>query len=58
MPEHEQALAHFLKWLPQYPEYIGKHAIPAYFQLYPWAEPLIGQQLREAWKSVTKEGGK
>lgn len=56
MQEHEKALAHFLKWMPLYPEYIGKHAIPAYFRLCPWAEPLIGERLREAWRSVETKG--
>ncbi len=64
MSPHDQAqlqLAHFLRWMPLHPEYIGKHAIPAYFKLCPWAEPLIGEQLREAWRTtlpVAKEGGK
>jgi hypothetical protein len=55
MPEHEQALAHFLKWMPLFPEYIGTHAIPEYFKRCPWAEPLIGEQLREAWTRQQRE---
>lgn len=42
----------FLEWMPKHPEFVAGW-IKQYFEMCPWAKPLIDAQLREAWRSLS-----
>ena len=54
--EHATAvmLPHLSKLVNTDKDY-AKQAIADYFELCPWAKPLVGEQLRQVWRDKQKE---